>query len=106
MILRDPVLCPPNENVIAGIIATPVFASKEVAAGQTCCILSMKLTRYRHRLSLIQFRYARRQAMLTEGSKAPPFSLMDDHDHEIRLGDFAGKKNVVLFFFPKADTPG
>jgi peroxiredoxin Q/BCP len=44
--------------------------------------------------------------MLTEGSKAPAFALMDDRDHEVRLSDFAGKKIVVLFFFPKADTPG
>ncbi len=44
--------------------------------------------------------------MPTEGSKAPVFSLMDDHDHEVHLSDFAGKNTVVLFFFPKADTPG
>ncbi len=44
--------------------------------------------------------------MLKEGSKAPPFSLTDDHGREVRLADFTGKKTVVLFFFPKADTPG
>jgi peroxiredoxin Q/BCP len=44
--------------------------------------------------------------MLTEGSKAPAFSLEDDHGRQVSLGDYAGKKNVVLFVFPKADTPG
>lgn len=44
--------------------------------------------------------------MLKEGSKAPAFSLLDDHGHPVSLSDYAGKKTVVLFFFPKADTPG
>ncbi len=44
--------------------------------------------------------------MLKEGSKAPAFSLPDDRNRQVSLNDFAGKKTVVLFFFPKADTPG
>ena len=44
--------------------------------------------------------------MLKEGGKAPDFSVPDDHGREVSLGDFLGKKNVVLFFYPKADTPG
>lgn len=44
--------------------------------------------------------------MLKVGSKAPAFSLPDDHGGLLSLGDFAGKKHVVLFFYPKADTPG
>jgi peroxiredoxin Q/BCP len=44
--------------------------------------------------------------MLREGNKAPAFALQDDHGNTIRLSDFAGKKTLVLFFFPKADTPG
>jgi len=44
--------------------------------------------------------------MLKEGSKAPPFSVLDDHGRKIQLTDYAGKKQVVLFFYPKADTPG
>jgi peroxiredoxin Q/BCP len=44
--------------------------------------------------------------MLKEGSKAPAFSLMDDHGNRINLSDYAGKKRVVLFFYPKANTPG
>jgi len=44
--------------------------------------------------------------MLREGSKAPAFSATDDQDATVRLADFLGKKDVVLFFYPKADTPG
>ncbi len=44
--------------------------------------------------------------MLKEGGKAPDFSVEDDHGKKVSLGDFRGKKSVVLFFYPKADTPG
>jgi peroxiredoxin Q/BCP len=44
--------------------------------------------------------------MLKEGDKAPAFSVVDDHGNTVKLSDYLGKKNVVLFFFPKADTPG
>lgn len=37
--------------------------------------------------------------------KVADFTLQDDQDQPVRLSDFAGKP-VVLFFYPKADTPG
>ncbi|WP_213737406.1 peroxiredoxin [Bradyrhizobium sp. dw_411] len=42
---------------------------------------------------------------LAEGSKAPAFSLPRDGGSTVSLGDYAGKK-LVLFFYPRADTPG
>jgi len=42
---------------------------------------------------------------LTPGSKAPAFSIPRDGGGEISLSDFAGQ-NLVLYFYPKADTPG
>lgn len=42
---------------------------------------------------------------LTVGSKAPAFSLPGNNDTAITLSDFAGE-NVVLYFYPKDDTPG
>ncbi len=45
-------------------------------------------------------------AMPKEGSRAPAFAVTDDHGNTVRLSDYTGKKHVVLFFFPKADTPG
>lgn len=43
--------------------------------------------------------------MLKAGDKAPEFHLRTDESKEISLGDCQGKR-VVLFFFPKANTPG
>jgi len=44
-------------------------------------------------------------AMLKTGSPAPDFSLLDDEGNQRTLADFAGK-TLVLWFYPKADTPG
>lgn len=40
------------------------------------------------------------------GKKAPAFSLPASNGKKVSLKDFAGKKNVVLYFYPKDDTPG
>jgi len=37
--------------------------------------------------------------------KAPDFSLLDETGNKVSLADFKGK-NVVLYFYPRADTPG
>jgi peroxiredoxin Q/BCP len=42
---------------------------------------------------------------LTVGKKAPPFSLVDQDDKKVKLADFKGRW-VVLYFYPKDDTPG
>jgi len=39
------------------------------------------------------------------GSKAPAFSGLDQNGKKIKLSDFLGKK-VVVYFYPKDDTPG
>lgn len=44
-------------------------------------------------------------AKLDNGSSAPAFSLRDQDGRTVRLSDFVGKK-VLLYFYPKADTPG
>jgi thioredoxin-dependent peroxiredoxin len=43
---------------------------------------------------------------VTVGSKAPNFTLPSGSGEMVRLEDFLGKKPVVLFFYPKDDTPG
>ncbi|MBQ2834477.1 MAG: thioredoxin-dependent thiol peroxidase [Clostridia bacterium] len=43
--------------------------------------------------------------MLEIGAKAPDFTLIDKDGNSISLSDFAGKK-VVLYFYPKDNTPG
>lgn len=44
-------------------------------------------------------------AIPEEGSIAPDFSVLDDAGQQVRLSDFKGRK-VVLYFYPKDDTPG
>ena len=44
--------------------------------------------------------------MLQTGTKAPSFSSPDQHNQLVSLDDFTSKKNVVLYFYPKDDTPG
>lgn len=43
---------------------------------------------------------------LEPGKKAPAFTLQNQNGEKIRLSSFAGEKNVVLYFYPKAMTPG
>ena len=43
---------------------------------------------------------------LKEGDAAPPFTLPDDEGKPFVLADEFGKSNVVLYFYPKDDTPG
>ncbi|MSN95681.1 thioredoxin-dependent thiol peroxidase [Campylobacter sp. FMV-PI01] len=46
-----------------------------------------------------------RKISLQKGDKAPNFSLKNSDGIEINLNDFVGK-NVVLYFYPKDNTPG
>ncbi|MBQ3611608.1 MAG: thioredoxin-dependent thiol peroxidase [Firmicutes bacterium] len=43
--------------------------------------------------------------MLEIGMKAPDFTLQDKDGNQVALSDFAGKK-VVLYFYPRDNTPG
>jgi len=43
--------------------------------------------------------------MLKAGDRAPDFALEDQNGEVVRLSDYKGKK-LLLYFYPKADTPG
>lgn len=43
--------------------------------------------------------------MLNVGDAAPEFSVPDQSGQTVKLSDYRGK-TVVLWFYPKADTPG
>jgi thioredoxin-dependent peroxiredoxin len=43
--------------------------------------------------------------MIETGQPAPDFSLADQDGNTVSLGDFAGR-TLVLYFYPRADTPG
>ncbi len=42
----------------------------------------------------------------TPGRPAPAFEAQDQHGKRIRLSDYKGRNHVVLYFYPKDDTPG
>ena len=44
--------------------------------------------------------------MLKEGNKAPEFSGKNQDGKPVKLSSFKGKKNVILYFYPKDMTPG
>jgi thioredoxin-dependent peroxiredoxin len=43
--------------------------------------------------------------MLQPGDKAPDFDLLDQNENQVKLTDLSGHK-VLVYFYPKADTPG
>ena len=43
--------------------------------------------------------------MLAPGDKAPAFTLLNQAGEKVKLSDFKGRK-VLVYFYPKADTPG
>ncbi len=45
-------------------------------------------------------------ASIKTGNLAPAFTLYNQDGNEVSLEDFTGKQNVVLYFYPKAMTPG
>lgn len=42
---------------------------------------------------------------LSAGEQAPRFTLTDDHNNTVSLDDYAGKR-VIVYFYPRANTPG
>jgi peroxiredoxin len=54
----------------------------------------------------LRYNHVRRGENFMEvNDKSPDFSTTDENGKEVALKDFRGK-TVVLFFYPKADTPG
>lgn len=44
--------------------------------------------------------------MLVKGQKAPQFEVVNQDNKTVRLADYDEKQNIVLYFYPKDDTPG
>jgi peroxiredoxin Q/BCP len=43
---------------------------------------------------------------ITVGETAPLFTLLDENNTKVALADYIGKKQVIVYFYPKAMTPG
>jgi hypothetical protein len=72
-----------------------------VAHKSTQDATTAQMTRYIQ----VGYNFRRRGRLMTEGKKAPDFNLSDENGSMVRLKELRGQ-NVVLFFYPKADTPG
>lgn len=44
--------------------------------------------------------------MIEEGKRAPAFTLQESDGGKVSLGSYKGKKNVVVYFYPRDNTPG
>lgn len=66
---------------------------------------SNKKVRIRRDAFIIVVRYGETIVTIDINDKAPDFSLLDQDGEKVSLKDFKGK-TVVLYFYPKADTPG
>jgi thioredoxin-dependent peroxiredoxin len=75
-------------------------ASKRLKSSSAAAAAKSRDTKSRSKSTPVE-----KSQALTEGAKAPPFHLPRDGGGMIALSDFAGKK-LVLFFYPRADTPG
>lgn len=56
--------------------------------------------------STIVIRLNREKTMLQKNQMAPDFSVLNQANETVRLSDFKDNQNVVLYFYPKDDTPG
>ena len=56
-------------------------------------------------LTIILLKFSLFGATIKVGQSAPDFSLFDQDGNLHQLHDYEGK-NLVIYFFPKADTPG
>jgi peroxiredoxin Q/BCP len=43
---------------------------------------------------------------LTKGESAPTLTLKDQHGNDVSLASYRGQSNLVVYFYPKDDTPG
>lgn len=56
-------------------------------------------------LFVIQFIYPQKMK-LKVGDSVPSFTLKDQHNQDINIADYIGKNAMVIYFYPKDDTPG
>jgi thioredoxin-dependent peroxiredoxin len=102
--LRDKQRLDEGEAVPEEPTRVPVPEERNCAPNRRCCggdedEKPDDLVRAKHR------RKDRLAAMVTEGQEAPDFELTSDSGERVRLSQFRGRP-VVLYFYPKDDTPG
>src|SRR5262249_48076957 len=108
---RPPVLPDPQPRARRLVTYRPTESVAESVGGPG---ISHKILLFRHYLEPLRpceldpvktTKGRRMSAKITVGGKAPGFTLPRDGGGQVSLTDFKGKK-LVLYFYPKADTPG
>ena len=82
-----------------------VCATANETIAHTAMMTGDRSLRYKQEASLEVRSSAPGDLAMQVNDKAPQFNLPDQNGKEVSLKEFQGKM-VVLFFFPKADTPG
>ncbi|MBC7397404.1 MAG: thioredoxin-dependent thiol peroxidase [Bdellovibrionales bacterium] len=67
--------------------------------------LKVSAPKVRARVALLNTEFVTPEAFLKVGAKAPTFKLFNDREEPVSLSLFKGKR-VILYFYPKDDTPG
>ena len=59
-------------------------------------------------IGLLAFKYVSNEKIVTlvKGDKVPNFELKNQNGELFKVADYIGKKNLVIYFYPKDDTPG
>ena len=88
----------PVLTAAAGKVRKPPSKKSTAAAGQISTKMSAKKAAASPAMPAAK-------GALTEGSRAPAFDLPRDGGERVSLAEFSGRK-LVIFFYPRADTPG
>ena len=57
-------------------------------------------------IAAIMFFQSNKKSKIEVGDKVPVFSLKDQDGNNFNISDYIGKKALVIYFYPKDDTPG
>lgn len=87
-------------------IAEKAVTAKKTGAVKTKKAIDKKVVKKvsAKKVSLVE-KFEAHKTSLKPGDKAPVFSGIDQNGKQVNLGDFTKKKKVILYFYPKDDTP-
>ncbi len=87
------------------VFACPMYWADEVAASSTVSSQTSIGVPSERRSCWGESNFGVRLLAMETTMNAPDFTLLNENGESVSLSQFRGK-NVVLFFYPKADTPG
>ena len=91
---------------LGGFVAVKKSSASKTSAAKKAAVAKKPPARQRNAGVTAAKPSASHGPVLTVGDKAPLFSLQTQDGQSLALKDFIGKQNVVLYFYPRAMTPG